>query len=220
MLPLDDSGTVGQPSFINRRDIIATVFDIIQAAWIQVCQKPEINIKSDEPIIAGALYHEMRAEKKRRNIQDGPPLIINEGATRRSQDSLKPDGFIDFKMGYNPWDVEDDYFGIECKRVSSTNPDRDLGRKYVLEGVKRFLEGTYSIGHDYAAMLGFVIDGKVQDCIDLICDRLNKYKNDICLKEDWVDEQSFGTTQNIYRTSHLQNGQDIISILHLFLVVS
>ncbi|QSV68116.1 MAG: hypothetical protein HEQ12_15130 [Aphanizomenon flos-aquae DEX188] len=220
MLPLDDSGTVGQPSFINRRDIIATVFDIIQAAWIQVCQKPEINIKSGEPIIAGALYHEMRAEKKRRNIQDGPPLIINEGATRRSQDSLKPDGFIDFKMGYNAWDIEDDYFGIECKKVSSTNPDRDLGRKYVLEGVKRFIEGTYSLGHDYAAMLGFVIDGKINDCIDLICDRLNKYKNDICLKEDWVDEQSFGTTQNIYRTSHLQNGQDIISILHLFLVVS
>ncbi|MFO0055605.1 MAG: hypothetical protein ACK53Q_22080 [Dolichospermum sp.] len=219
MFPLDDSGTVGQPSFINRRDIIATVFDIIQAALIQVCQKPEINIKSDEPIIAGALYHEMRAEKKRRNIQDGPPLIINEAATRRSQRSLKPDGFIDFKMVYS-WDIED-YFGIECKRVSSTKPNRHLAKDYVIEGVKRFVEGTYSIGDDYAAMLGFVIDGKVNDCIDLICDRLNKYKNDICLKEDWVNELSFGTTQNIYRTRHIQDGQnDLMTILHLFLVVS
>jgi hypothetical protein len=218
MLPLDDSGTVGQPSFINRRDIIATVFDIIQAAWIQVCQKPEINTKSDEDTIAGALHNQMWIEKENRGIK-GPPIIVNEAATRRSQSSLKPDGFIDFKMVYS-WDMED-YFGIECKRVSSTKPNRHLAKDYVIEGVKRFVEATYSIGHDYAAMLGFVIDGKVNDCIDLICDRLNKYKNDICLKEDWVNELSFGTTQNIYRTRHIQDGQnDLMTILHLFLTVN
>ncbi len=218
MLPLDDSGAVGQPSIIKRKDIISTVFDIIQAAWIQVCQKPEINTKCDEPTIAGALHNEMWAEKERRGIQ-GPPRIENEAATRGSDNSLKPDGFIDFKMIYS-WDVED-YFGIECKRVSSTKPDRYLATEYVLEGVKRFVVGTYSIGHDYAAMLGFVIDGKVTDCINLICDRLNKYQNDVSLKENWVDEPGFGTTQNIYRTRHIQNGQsDLITILHLFLVVS
>ncbi|MTJ46846.1 hypothetical protein [Dolichospermum sp. UHCC 0259] len=221
MLLLDDSGTVGQPSFINRRDIIATVFDIIQAAWIQVCQKQEINPGSDEDSIAGALHNEMRIEKKRRNIQ-GPPLIINEGATRRSQDSLKPDGFIDFKMGYNAWDVEDDYFGIECKRVSSSKEPKckKLIDRYITHGIMRFVNAKYSPGHDYAAMLGFVIDGKVNDCIDLICDRLNKYKNDICLKEDWVNEPSFGKIQNIYRTRHIQDGQnDLMTILHLFLTV-
>ncbi|PHM06214.1 hypothetical protein [Nostoc sp. 'Peltigera malacea cyanobiont' DB3992] len=218
MLPLDDSGAVGQPSFIQRYDIIATVLDIIQAAWIKVCQKPEINTQSDEDTIAGALHNEMWAEKQRRGIH-GPPRIENEAATRRSDKSLKPDGFIDFKMVYS-WNIED-YFGLECKRISSTKPDRDLATKYVLEGVKRFVVGTYSIGHDYAAMLGFVIDSKVTECIDLICDRLNKYKNEISLKEDWVDEPGFGTTQNIYRTRHIQDGQnDLMTILHLFLVVN
>ncbi len=218
MLPLDDSGAVGQPSLIKRRDIIATVFDIIQAAWIEVCQKPEINTQCDEDTIAGALHNEMWVEKERRGIH-GPPRIENEAATRRSDKSLKPDGFIDFKMIYS-WNIED-YFGLECKKISSTKPDRDLARKYVLEGVKRFVVGTYSIGHDYAAMLGFVIDGKVPECIDLICDRLNKYKNEISLKEDWVDEPGFATTQNIYRTRHIQDGQnDLMTILHLFLVVN
>ncbi|MHC5611942.1 MAG: hypothetical protein ACYTXA_13235 [Nostoc sp.] len=218
MLPLDDSGAVGQPSFIQRYDIIATVLDLIQAAWIKVSQKPEINTQSDEDTIAGALHNEMWAEKQRRGIH-GPPRIENEAATRRSDKSLKPDGFIDFKMVYS-WNIED-YFGLECKRISSTKPDRDLATKYVLEGVKRFVVGTYSIGHDYAAMLGFVIDSKVTECIDLICDRLNKYKNEISLKEDWVDEPGFGTTQNIYRTRHIQDGQnDLMTILHLFLVVN
>lgn len=219
MLPLDDSGAVGQPSFIQRYDIIATVLDIIQAAWIKVCQKPEINTQSDEDTIAGALHNEMWAEKQRRGIH-GPPRIENEAATRRSDRSLKPDGFIDFKMVYSCNSLED-YFGLECKKISSTKPDRDLATKYVLEGVKRFVVGTYSIGHDYAAILGFVIDGKVTECINLICDRLNKYKNEISLKEDWVDEPGFGTTQNIYRTRHIQDGQnDLMTILHLFLVVN
>ncbi|MBD2387492.1 hypothetical protein [Cylindrospermum sp. FACHB-282] len=217
LLPLDDSGTAGQPSFINRRDIIATVFDIIQSAWIQVCQKPEINTKSDEDTIAGALHNQMWIEKENRGI-NGPPIIVNEAATRRSQRSFKPDGFIDFKIVYS-WGIED-YFGIECKRVSSTNPNRHLATDYVRKGVKRFVECTYSIGHDYAAMLGFVIDGTVQDCIDLIRDRLNKYKTEICLKEDWTNEKSFGAKQDMYRTRHLQNGHNIMSILHLFLVVN
>ncbi|BCL33612.1 hypothetical protein [Nostoc sp. MS1] len=219
MLPLDDSGAVGEPSFIQRYDIIATVLDLIQAAWIKVCQKPEINTQSDEDTIAGALHNEMWAEKKRRGIH-GPPRIENEAATRRSDKSLKPDGFIDFKMVYSCNSLED-YFGIECKKISSTKPDRDLATKYVLEGIKRFIVGTYSLGHDYAAMLGFVIDGKVSECISLICARLNKYKNDISLKEDWSDEPSFSTKQNIYRTRHVQDGQnDLMTILHLFLVIN
>lgn len=70
-------------------------------------------------------------------------------------------------------------------------------------------------------MLGFVIDGKVVGCINLICGRLNKYKKDISLKEAWVSETGFGEIQNIYRTRHVQCGQnDLITILHLFLIVN
>ncbi|MBW4505192.1 MAG: hypothetical protein KME64_01550 [Scytonematopsis contorta HA4267-MV1] len=219
MLPLDDSGAIGQPSFIKRYDIIATVFNIIQGAWIQICQKSEINNLCDEDTIAGALHNEMWAEKERRGIY-GPPRIENEAATRRSDKSLKPDGFIDFKMVYSCNSLED-YFGIECKRVSSTEPDRNLATDYIKKGVMRFVDGTYSIGHDYAAMLGFVIDGKVTECVNLICERLNKYKNDISLKEDWTEEKTFVATQNIYRTRHIQYGQnDLMTILHLFLIIS
>lgn len=177
-----------------------------------------INIRSTEPVIARYLGRAMTEEKNSRPKLKERIRIEEEVGTRSFPNLPKPKGRIDIKIIYSY--NENEYFGMECKRVSSTEPNRYLATDYVREGVERFVEGTYSLGHDYAAMLGFVIDGKINDCIDLICDRLNKYKNDICLKEDWVDEQSFGTTQNIYRTSHLQNGQDIISILHLFLVVS
>jgi hypothetical protein len=217
-IEFDDNDIILYSAVYLPKDIMSAVFDITIIAWSTIIANKEINISSDEPVIAGCLSRAMMKEKNSRPKLKERIRIEEEVGTRSFPNVPKPKGRIDIKIIYSC--NENEYFGMECKRVSSTNPDRDLGTKYVLEGVKRFVEGTYSIGHDYAAMLGFVIDGKVNDCIDLICDRLNKYKNDICLKEDWVDEQSFGTTQNIYRTSHLQNGQDIMSILHLFLVVS
>ena len=217
-IEFDDNDIILSSAVYLPKDIISTVFDITIIAWSKVITNRGINIRSTEPVIARYLGRAMTEEKNSRPKLKERIRIEEEVGTRSFPNLPKPKGRIDIKIIYSY--NENEYFGMECKRVSSTKPNRHLAKDYVIEGVKRFVEATYSIGHDYAAMLGFVIDGKVNDCIDLICDRLNKYKNDICLKEDWVDEQSFGTTQNIYRTSHLQNGQDIISILHLFLVVS
>ena len=217
-IEFDDNDIILFSAIYLPKDIMSAVFDITMIAWSKVIASREINISSDEPIIAGYLGKAMTKEKNSRPKLKERIRIEEEVGTRSFPNLPKPKGRIDIKIIYSY--NENEYFGMECKRVSSTEPNRYLATDYVREGVERFVEGTYSLGHDYAAMLGFVIDGKINDCIDLICDRLNKYKNDICLKEDWVDEQSFGTTQNIYRTSHLQNGQDIISILHLFLVVS
>ena len=217
-IEFDDNDIILSSAVYLPKDIISTVFDITIIAWSKVITNRGINIRSTEPFIARYLGRAMTEEKNSRPKLKERIRIEEEVGTRSFPNLPKPKGRIDIKIIYSY--NENEYFGMECKRVSSTEPNRYLATDYVREGVERFVEGTYSLGHDYAAMLGFVIDGKINDCIDLICDRLNKYKNDICLKEDWVDEQSFGTTQNIYRTSHLQNGQDIISILHLFLVVS
>ena len=192
MLNLDDLGSVGKASLIQRKDIIATVLDIIQGAWIHVCKRGDVTSNCDEPTIAGALYCEMWNEKKRRGIL-GPPRIENESAERQSELSLKPDGFIDFKMAYG-WIYEQDYFGIECKLVSSvkTCKDKNLATEYVTNGIMRFSKGIYSSGHDFAAMLGFVIDKKVNDCVTRICTRINKYSTEINLEENLEKEERFG----------------------------
>ncbi|MEI3648410.1 MAG: hypothetical protein V6D39_00180 [Dolichospermum lemmermannii FEM_B0920] len=215
-IEFDDNDIILSSAVYLPKDIMSAVFDITIIAWSKVIANREINISSHEPIIAGYLGKAMTKGKNSRPKLKDKIRIEEEVGTRSFPNSPKPEGRIDIKIIYNF--NENEYFGIECKRVTSKN--KKLAEDYIKKGIMRFVNGKYSPGHDYAAMLGFVIDGKVNDCIDLICDRLNKYKNDICLKEDWVDEQSFGTTQNIYRTSHLQNGQNIMSILHLFLVVS
>jgi len=217
MLNFDDLGSVGKPLLIQRKDIIATVLDIIQGAWIHVCKRGDVASNCDEPTIAGSLYHEMIAERDRRGIS-GPPLIINEVGERRSKKSLKLDGIIDFKMFYEY--NEQDYFGIECKRVSSvkTGKDKNLATEYVTNGIMRFSKGIYSSGHDFAAMLGFVIDGTIDNCITRICKRIYDRSTEINLEENWEKEERFGKHSHLYRTCHRQvdHNNNLITILHLF----
>jgi len=78
----------------------------------------------------------MRAEKKQRGIAN--LRVEEEVGTRSSPGSPKPEGRIDVKVIYS-FD-EDEYFGIECKRVGG-NRARDLAREYVTEGVLRFVGG-------------------------------------------------------------------------------
>jgi hypothetical protein len=221
VLPLDESNVLGQPISIFRQDIIVTVLQLIREAWVQLSKKGDILVTWDEDTIAGALHNEMWEVKKCFGI-NSPPRIENESASRKSNKSLKPDGFIDFKMIY-AWGTEDDYFGIECKRLSSSTQgkDKSLATNYVNEGVMRFVTGTYCRDHDYAAMIGFVIDGKLTDCVDRVRQRLSKYRQKICMVEDWVIEDNFGLQDDLYRTIHHQHGRNSpFRLLHLFLVVS
>lgn len=221
MLPLDESNVVGQPITIFRQDIIITVLRLIREAWVQLSKKGEILANWDEDTIAGALHNEMWEVKKHLGIT-GPPQIVNEPASRKSSKSLKPDGFIDFKMFYS-WGTEEDYFGIECKRISSSTKGKDngLATDYVNDGVMRFINGIYSPAHDCAAMIGFVVDGKLKECIGRVCQRLSKYRQKINMIEDWVIENDFGLQDDLYRTIHHQHGRNIpFRLLHIFLVVS
>ena len=224
MSNFDDPGSINKPSLIPKdeaslipKDIIASFLKIIQGAWIHVCKRGDITINSDEPTIAGALEYEMWKEKERQGIY-GPPQIVNESAERQSELSLKPDGFIDFKMFYG-WDKQD-YFGIECKRVSSitTGKDEKLATRYITQGLIKFIKGIYCKNHNFAAMLGFIIDGKPEKCVTKVQQRMNKLSKKINLEENWDKEERFGKHSHLYRTCHRQvdHNNNLITILHLF----
>ena len=216
MLLFDDSNTIGQPTFIPSADIVSTIIDLTLKAWSHVCQRADIHVGCDEPTIAGALYQELWIEKERRNIH-GPPLILDEAAARSSRRVLLPEGWIDFKLQYD-WG-EESYFGMECKRISST--DKNLAREYVAEGVMRFVSGKYSPGHAIAAMIGFIIDGNMVGCIRLIREKILQTHTKIRMDGDWSAETNYTSYQHIYRTRHRQHGHSsLITILHLFLNIS
>ena len=55
------------------------------------------------------------------------------------------------------WDIlsDDAYLSIECKRLA---PD-DLARRYVVDGIAKFVRGYYGAKAQTGAMVGYVIRG-------------------------------------------------------------
>lgn len=216
MLPLDEPTSYGELAIRLPLDIIATVLDITMVGWSHVISSKQVSISSTEPEIAGHLGREMTLEKNSRSGLKNQIRIEEEVGTRSSPTSKKPEGRIDIKIIYSFDEAE--YFGMECKRITSKNSR--LAKKYVDEGIMRFVTGKYSPGHDFAAIIAFVIDGKLTDCVDLVRARLTKSCQEACLVEDWAIEPDFGLQNDLYRTVHRQQSQSVLlRLLHLFLVI-
>jgi hypothetical protein len=207
---------IGSPSLGLDADAIATILDLLCSGWSAVVACGEVDGSSMEPDIAGHLVREMLAEKKRRGVTT--LRIEEEVGTRSSPGSPKPEGRIDVKVIYS-FD-EDEYFGIECKRLGGTRRRR-LASKYVTEGVLRFVEGKYSPAHAWCAMAGFVIDGLVLEAVELVSDELHKRRSEVRLDGRWMPEPRFGSYDHLYRTTHRQSRPSSrINVLHLFLSLS
>ena len=156
----------------------------------------------------------MLIEKKRRRLATF--RIIHEAVTRSESGIPKPDGRIDMMITYS--NDEDEFFGMECKRIDDSS--NDLTREYVDQGVMRFVVGKYSPNHDWGAMIGFVSDGMLKNCVNRVKKQLDKTKKQTHMKTGWDVEERFRIIQNLFRTQHHQPQQNNqITILHLFLSI-
>lgn len=60
------------------------------------------------------------------------------------------------------------YFSFECKRLRVTLPSgfRTLSNEYVTEGMYRYFNGQYATGLDKGGMLGYVLDGDINNALN------------------------------------------------------
>ena len=217
MLPLDESEPSNFPNNSLLQDIIATVLDITVTAWKEVLRKEEICATSSEPDIAGCLGRAMIIEKNKRPGIKSQLRIEEEVGTRSSPEITRTDGRIDIKIIYSFDEAE--YFGMECKRVSSK--DSRLAKQYILGGMMRFVTGKYGLGHNWGALLAFVIDGNPAESVNLICRQLINYHRRTHMKSNWIIESGFGTYEHLYHTRHQQYSQkSLMTILHFFLSIA
>jgi len=208
--PIDEPAAVGTGLSQIPRDIIATVLDLAVVGWAAVLVSGQVSRQSSEPDIAGFLGAEMRAEQDRRPELKGVMRIEEEVGTR-SPGAQKANGRIDVKVIYNLSYRE--YFGLECKRVGASG----LSKKYLAEGVLRFVSAKYSHGHDYGAMLAFDVSGRYGAGLRCVRAYLTKHDKAACLAQPWTADLSFGVPTDLYRTQHRQVGGALITLLHLFL---
>jgi len=97
-------------------------------------------------------------------------------------------------------------FILECKRL------KNASQKYIDEGLYRFLNNEYSANESCSAMLGFVIDGNIEDI------RLEILKK--CVKEksiqDGFSQQKYTDWEYSFKTTHSRKNNSEINVYHLF----
>jgi hypothetical protein len=115
-----------------------------------------------ETVIARSLRKALRHAK---NLTHTLPCAIDREVVEDDPQTAEEKGRIDIRFihGFD----ESVYFAFECKRlnVASRSGCASLARKYVVEGMWRFVTSKYAAGLTQGGMIGFVMDGNVNDAL-------------------------------------------------------
>lgn len=196
---------------------MATVLDIIVAAWPHVCDDT-LDGTSPEDDITNKLRWAMDAERLKRVP---PPPLRFERETQRDDPAGKfATGLIDIYVIYS-WDLAE-YIALECKKV---NDRQEVpARKYIEDGVCRFSTGKYSPNHPYGAMVGYVTEGTAESAAKFLGEKIVAFDTKatgLVIKWGWKAETRFGAIPNLHSTQHRQQKtKNTILLVHLFLAFS
>lgn len=213
MADLRDPVAIGRLTVNISEALLRTVFDLIVSAWPQVVTSGVVTPASKEDEITDKLYDEMYAEKHRRELDNID--FEREPQSHLAHEPL-PLGYIDVKVSYNSW-RKTDYFAIECKKVSATH--QTPAKKYVDDGVVRFVSEKYSPGHPWGGMIGYVIDGDEGTCAGLLAQTLAVHNAAAAnTRRAWAREARFSDHPHCYSSDHQQQvcGK-VITLLHILL---
>ena len=106
------------------------------------------------------------------------------------------------------------YLTVEAKRLRGTGPS--LAGAYVLCGVCRFVQGTYSLGHDHAVMLGYVVASPLARAIQRVKDQMDSRANQTAEQSAFSAAGATWRLPNTYSSQHLQATTQPFTLLHLF----
>jgi hypothetical protein len=107
---------------------------------------------------------------------------------------------------------EDDYVGVECKRVGAGSAYSQLNSRYVTQGAIRFVNGQYATGHAWGFMLGYVLALPADEIIQTIDQRLRKDYGEVAKLET---APAHADALSIHEGVLQQNSGSAIRLRHL-----
>lgn len=138
--------------------LVPKILDLILEAW--GCF-PQPSNEELEPRITRRFRHHLIKAKKGTRL----PFRISREACIDDAQTGEELGRIDieFSCGYD----EGVYFAVECKKLNIYRKGRrySQARGYIMDGLMRFVDGRYAGGLDKGAMLGYVMDGRVDQAL-------------------------------------------------------
>jgi hypothetical protein len=121
-----------------------------------------------------------------------------------------------FSQGLN----EDVYFSIECNRLLVNFPSgfNTLASEYVAEGMFRYFNGQYASELDKGGMLGYVMDGNLDEAVQNVKEAINHRKIDLSMSQsEELKDSSLVPHKQVKETFHNYGPKGNFIIYHLFL---
>lgn len=143
------------------------------------------------------------------NLEIGGEFELLDPTTIESE----VEGRIDITLKFlHQFGDEEAYLAVECKRVA--RGDTTLNRKYVTQGVDRFVTGQYAQGHHWGMMLGYVLELPASPIVDEINRRLSDTYGLVAS----LEASSAHTAALSMHTGALTQGAagHLIRLLHIF----
>lgn len=159
---------IGRPSFELSEDQLATVVDLLclSATEARTSVTPGM---LEVPITIQMRKAMLRVKRQLglTNLQVGGEFELLDPNTADSNVVGRIDIILQFLHQFGD---EEAYLAVECKRVASG--DNPLNKKYVTQGVDRFVTGKYAQGHHWGMMLGYVLKLPVSPLVNEINSRI------------------------------------------------
>lgn len=194
--------------------VLQSALQILHRAWPAAASDHRISITSNEDDITNVLRRKMSEVKQ--TMSPPPEMRFEREPQSDAADDGTDLGLIDIMVCYT-WN-EQSYLVIECKRVWSK--DNSLALKYVREGVNRFSSGKYSSGHAIGAMVGYVLCGNRDACVERIRNCLEKTPSSetgFDSEFGWKERDDVIPGSHVGSTQHLQvKLQNTIELIHSF----
>lgn len=207
------SGRIGVPVLPIKRSFIRAALDLIIEASPALRSKRVVSAATPEDNISWYLNREMKAIQRMQG-SDLPRWECKVGV--ESPDDSPPQWFeIDFKFLWTP-SIKDAYLAVEAKKLFGKGDSR--AGKYVDEGLMDFVNGKYSMGHDHAVMLGYVLVPPVDKAISHVADALESRAEQTRQKSAFSLASNLCTAQHTHHSQHLQVGATSpMTVVHVFL---
>ena len=174
-----------------------------------------------EDAITNQLCVALRRNRDLRNLM----FLVNPQMVILEPDAGEVLGRMDIAFLPTGKDVvpdEDAYFCLECKRLNviKDGRKRSYASEYVKCGMLRFVTGQYSRSVRHGGMLGYVLDGDIDNAIDNVENNIRKHRVKLrILGSDTFLPSAYLDGIQISRESHHQRANESVPfhIHHMFM---
>lgn len=193
----------------NFEKITSYILDICELV-VKDYRNRHLNLPNDENKIRSIMLEEyMQKHKNTYKMSDYRfELEVPENYVGNGKHIGRVDIRILLKTDF---EKEDAYYIIECKRIDGT---ADLNKKYVREGVARFVTQKYSSYYGSNIMLGFVIRKIDVSANAKLIEGIQNAEPDIRMHGNFLPVQNVGVTESYKCLYQIQSGE--LELCHIF----